>query len=341
VLRRPDPRVATVVAAAGCGLAVFGTLALGGDALDGDGGSSGSQIPGVVLCLALLVSGLVLVRNTTSTAFRTAGSFAAVAAIPPLLFFLTFDEGGFPPYSTEAILVLSAAAWIAMHFVGPTRGRIVPLGAGLVAAWLALLQVTEEPFTAPFDLFDATFGGVIVDGGGSFDDDGSFGRFDVPDPTTMGAISLLVGLGLGFVGLRLHRQGQVGRATAFAAATAITLPVAVAFLAVDLEQVGSGLLLVVLGLALTISGAAQSRRFTAWFGGVGVFYGVLLLLEEAIGSDASITAIGLASLVAGAVVVAGAHLLSKGLDEPDEEVDGPSPFPGGGRSSPATTVVEF
>jgi hypothetical protein len=330
VARRPHPRLAAVTAAAGCALAVFGTLTIGGDALADDG--DGSQLPGIALCLLLLIGGLVLVSRSTGTAFRTAGSFAAVAAVPPLVFFLTFGEGRLPPYNTEAILFVSAAAWLAYHFAGPTAGRTVPLGAGLVATWLLVLQLIEEPFTAPFDLVESIFAGGPGDGdlGGSF---------VPPDLTAMGFVSLFMGVGFGALGLAVHRRDEHGRATAFAGASAVILTVAVLLLAPDLETTGTGLLLLVLGLAVAVGGAAQARRFTTWFGGFGCFAGATLLLEEAVG-DGSATLVGFVSMVTGAVVVVGGHLLARALAEPDEVVEVPSPFPGGDRG-PTAPVTEF
>jgi hypothetical protein len=322
--RRPHPRLGTTVAGAGCAVAFFGTLTVSGDALDG-GDGDGSQLPGVVLCLLLLVGGMLLLARATSSTYRTAGSFVAALAVPPLVFFLTFDRDGFPPYSTEAILFLSSMSWLGMHLWGPAVGRTFPLGAGLVAAWLFLLQLLERPFTAPFDflefLFDESSASILDE------DTAPFGGFDGPDITTMGIVSLLIGVALSYVGLRLHRAGQHGRATGFAAAAVIVLPFAVLLLASDLEEIGTGVLLLVLGAGLAIAGPAQGRRFTSWLGGFSIFWGTSLIVAELVGGD-SASGLGVAFMVAGAAVVVGGHHLAKALDEPGELVAAPSPFPG-------------
>jgi len=313
------------VAGAGCAVAFFGTLTVSGDALDG-GDGDGSQLPGIVLCLLMLVGGMLLLSRAASSTYRTAGSFIAALAVPPLAFFVTFDRDSFPPYSTETILFLSAIVWLGMHLWGPAEGRTFPLGAGLVAAWLLLLQLIEQPFTAPFDFFEFVFdesSASILD-----EEATSFGGFDSPDITTMGIVSLLAGVAVSYVGLRLHRAGQHGRATGFAAAAVVVLPFAVLLLASDLEEIGTGVLLLVLGAGLAIAGAAQGRRFTSWLGGFSIFWGTSLIVAELVGGD-SASGLGLAYMVVGAAVVVGGHHLAKALDEPDELVATPSPFPGG------------
>ena len=93
-----------------------------------------------MLLLVVVVAGLLL-PPTVEGPLATAGAVAATFGVPPLLFFVTFDEGSFPPYSTDAILFLSTAAWAIGYLVGPARSRALFLGAAGIGLWTTLLQV--------------------------------------------------------------------------------------------------------------------------------------------------------------------------------------------------------
>lgn len=327
-LDRPPPRWSTAVAAAGAAFAITGSLFVSGDALDGADSSDGSQLPGLLVSLLLLAGGLALLAKGTSTALRTAGSVAAVVAVPAVVFFATFDAGGFPPFSFEGILGVSAGVWIAYHLVGPTAGRLFPLGAGVVALWLFLLQVTEEPFTAPFDIL-----GLFFAGGVAFEDESvAFSPFDVPDPTNLGALTLALAAAYLYGAHRFDKAGAHGRAFAVGAPVVVMVPVGVALLASELEAIGSGLLLCALGVSLSLSGAGRERRGTTWAGALFLFYGLGLLVDEAVGDEA--TPFGLASLAVGSAVVAAAHFLADVTGEPEELAAFEEPQPSTGSTHP-------
>lgn len=339
--RRPEPRLATALAGAGCALAVLGVLTISSDALAPSGGGDGSQVPGIVLSLMLLAAGLALLSRAPDGALRTAGSVASTLAIPPLMFFVTFDEGGFPPYSTEGILAVSAAAWITLHLVGPAAGRSFPLGAGLIAAWLLVLQLIEEPFTSPFDSFAPLVEPTFGESGDFSDLPGT--DFDAPDLATMGFLTLLIGATIAVVGHRLDRAGQHGRATAFALAAIVMLPAGVLLLLEELEAFGSGLFLTVIGVVIGASGALRGRRGTTWFGALFVFYGLTIIIDDIAGD--SVSGFGVAAAIAGAGVVFGAHSVATALGEPDELVPGPSmlraPSATTGTAPPTPPTTEF
>src|SRR5690606_36919286 len=122
------------------------------------------------------------------------------------------DAHDVPPVSFEAVLGLSAAAWLVSYVVGPGRGRPLLLGAGLIFAWLFALQVIEDPFAShldsppvviddPFDEeFDDDFGGGFDDEDFDEDVDGGFGGDGFSrsgdDPwTTLGTTTVLFGGG--------------------------------------------------------------------------------------------------------------------------------------------------
>jgi hypothetical protein len=145
--RRSEPRLWVSIAGAGCLLAVTGLLAIAGDAQVEDSGDTGSTAPGIILFLLVVAAGYALLHFAREAPAASAGVTAVVLGLPPLMYFLTFDESDLPPFSLEAVLGASALVWIVSYMVGPGRGRPLLLGAGLVFAWLFVLQVVEDPFS--------------------------------------------------------------------------------------------------------------------------------------------------------------------------------------------------
>lgn len=339
--RRAEPRASIAIAGAGCALAVVGALVVAGDtgATDGDF----NRVPGIVLSALIVAAGLVTLAAIRQGPIATAGAVAAALGVPPLMFFVTFDLNSFPPYSTDAILIVSTVAWLAAYTVGPARGRPFFLSAGLIGFWFTLMQVIENVFEAPFGLFgmgmgmgsSQTFssGGTAVLGAdgsfesGSFDsgsfDSGSFDSgpfdsgpsFDWPDPTTLGLICLGLGIAYLLMSRWLDGRGHHGTATPFAVAALPTLFASPSFLADDLETAGTGLLLLLIGAALAYQGATAGRRATAWFGGAATAVGALVFISD-MTDDATVG--GMLLMAAGIALVAIGHVTALVLSEPDE-----------------------
>src|SRR3546814_12910942 len=99
-------------------------------------------------------------------------------------------------------------------------------------------------------------------GGGPFSP-----SFDAPDPTTMGVLSLALGIGYLVVTRRLDRHQRHGVATPFALATLPTMYVGTLLMADHLEPAGPGLLLPLLGGGLAYHGPTVGRCGPAWVGG--------------------------------------------------------------------------
>ena len=315
--RRPAPRLTIALAAAGCALVVLGALVVGGDGLVGDDGD-GSQLPGIVLSAATAAGGFVLLATQRNGPLATAGAVGAALGVPPLLFFLTFDESSFPPYSTEAILFLSTAAWAFSYVVGPGRGRSLFLGLACIGLWMSILQATEGVFDAPF----GAFSGFAVE----FSDDGSSGlQPETPDPTTIGALSLAFAAAYFVLARRWDRQGFEGAATPLTVAALLILPVGITSLTEELEATGTGLLTTVLGVAVAAHGASVGRRVTTWLGAAAAAIGILVVIGDVVDEA---TPGGLALMAAGVGVVVGAEALRRATDEPDElvTVDEPLAF---------------
>jgi len=320
---RAEPRLTVALAAAGCALVVLGTIVVGGDNLAGDDGD-GSKLPGIVVSLAVVAAGFAVLAAIRSGPLATAGAVASTLGVPPLLFFLTFDEGAFPPYSTEVILIVSTVVWAVAWAVGPGRGRPLHLGAAAIGLWLTILQLTEEVFTFPFGIFGGFESTTTTF---SEDPSGGFGfNAETPDPTVIGALSLAFGGAYLWLARRWDRTGHAGAATPVTVAAIVALITAVPFLSDDLELAGSGLLAMALGTAVAAHGASVRRRATTWLGAAGAAVGVLLVVTEITDEP---TPGGLLLILAGCGVVAAADALRRATDEPDElqvEPAGPTHF---------------
>ncbi len=147
--------------------------------------------------------------------------------------------------------------------------------------------------------------------------------FDAPDPTTLGILSLLVGIGYLVIGRLLDRSDRHGTATPFTVVTLPALVTGVVLLFEDLELAGTGLLTIVLGAALAFHGATVGRRFTTWVGCGSIALGAALFLGDM--SDDP-TVLGMLFIAAGIALVAGGYAVAAVLDEPDELAPGASVF---------------
>ena len=315
-LARPAPRASIALAAAGCALVVLGSLLVGGDGLGDDGGS---RWPGLVLSALVVVAGHLLLRQQLAGGpLATAGTVAAALAVPPLLFFLTFDGDDFPPYSSEAILFVSTAAWAASYLAGPGRGRPFFLGAAAIGLWMAILQATEDLFDTPFN-----FLGLAAESAGASaglgDEPTGFGfGFDAPDPSTIGGLSLAFGAAYLLAARALDRRGRAGVATPLTFAGLVVLPVAVVFLADEVEAVGAGLLGMAIGTVVALHGASVARRGTTWWGAAGAAAGLLAVVGDLVDEP---TPGGLALMVAGGAAVVASEALRRASAEPPEVSD--------------------
>ena len=338
--RRLEPRLWISVAGAGCLMAVTGLLAIAGDAQVTDGGEAGSTAPGILIFLLVVVAGYLLMQFLRETPAATAGVTAVVLGLPPLAWFLTFDESDIPPVSIEAVLGLPALVWLVSYFVGPGRGRSLLLATGLIFAWLFALQVIEDPtgsgslqpplveddpFGAPFDE-DFSEEDFSDDEFGSEDQFGD-GSSDEPSLTTVGVISVLFGAGY-LVGTRLlDRRGYAGTGTATVVAGHIALIVGIGYLSDTLEVGGTGVVFAIAGGLVAWLGAVGGRRVTTIIGALEMIFGLYLVVGDAM-EESSATSVGVALFVLGGIIVALAHLLHVVTGESPQTTPGPSRFSG-------------
>ena len=271
--------------------AIVGVLVLAGDTgLDDDSGDF-SQVPGILLSALVVAIGYFVLSAVRRGPVATAGTVAAALGVPAFMFFVTFDENGFPPYNTEAILIVSTAVWLGTYLIGPGKGRPFFLGSGLIALWFTVLELTENVFESPFDPFGASFFGTdgsesfeatgdlidpttgeIIDTGGDSHRTGGFEEvgYDPPDPATIGMLSLGARRRVPARRAAARPRRAPRRRHAVLVRGHPCLAVGVIGLAPDLEAAGTGLLLVGIGLALAYNGATVWRRATSWIGGAAM-----------------------------------------------------------------------
>jgi hypothetical protein len=237
---------------------------------------------------------------------------------------------------------VASIAWFAAYVVGPGAGRLVFLGLALAGTWLFVLNLLEpiEQLT-PFGMMGASssFEAETSSGEMSFDEDGnpvfdedfqdfeefdetefeddSFG-FDAPDFTDLGIASLLFGAAYAIAGFVLSRRGFDGTGTPFTAVSIAALVVGLQAVAPDLEQVGTGVLAIVIGVGLAGIGSACKRRATAWIGAAIAGAGAIAVVQKGV-EDASATGQSLAFLLIGLAVVCAAQVLTNVLGELAEE----------------------
>lgn len=324
---RGRPRVGTTAAAAGAFVAFSGAMTLAFDASGTDDGGV-STTPGTLISLAVVIAGYVLVATQREGPIATAGVVAFAIALPFFVGYATFEESSFQPLDVGTVLGLSTVGWAAAYAVGPSRGRPFLLGAALLGAWLFVLDQVTDVLSSPFELAGAlvfsTFDPVDELGGPGL---------GTPDPTEIATVCAVVAA-IYLVGSHLlDRRGLVGAATPMVAVGHAAAIVAVLSYIDDLQEIGTGLLAVGIGVFLLYRGAATERRGTTWLGGIYVAVGVQSVTT---GLTDSATTGGVLLIGFGAALVVLAAFFVHTADEPDDAEPGPS-FPDGLRGRVVVT----
>jgi hypothetical protein len=318
VVRRPEPRLGVSLAGAGIALAVLGVLVWSVDFLTGPddgggrggGGQSSHRFLGVALSLVVVVAGYVLAVSQRRGPLATAGVVATALGVPVLVGFLSFDtspgQSGLP-FSLDAVVLVSVLAWLVSYLaVAGTRGHAFYLALAAIAIWEYVVEKAEP------DIFSsALFFPVIVSEASPF---GS--PHGPPDWTTIAVLSFVFGIGYYLAAFGLDRSGRSGAATGFVLAGFFATATGIAAAAANLHAIGTGIVLIVLGVSLAGYGARAGRRFTTWAWSAGVALGVTVIIVKLAGDNNA--ASGIALILSGAVVVLGAHLLTRVLHEPDD-----------------------
>jgi hypothetical protein len=334
VARRAEPRTSIAMAGVGALMIVVGVIAWAGEQAAGETGDGESnRTLGIILSALVVAGGYLLLIRLERGPLATAGVAAAVLGVPVLMGFVTFDSDSAGdsdaffalPFSVDGIALLSLAAWIASYLWVPVaRGRVFFVAASSFVLWLYLLEKIEEGAAAYVVTLPYSAVGVGI--ASEFSE-------DVPDFTSIGGPSLVIGILYYGLAAVLDRQGHRGLATPFTAAGFVAIVVGVGHLASDLEGIGTGILLILLGAPLAVYGATQGRRFTTWAWAFGVGLGVLIVVGDLF--EDNLAGFGISAILLGAGVILGAHLLGQQFTEPDEMTPGPSRFIPRPRPTPA------
>jgi hypothetical protein len=230
--------------------------------------------------------------------------------VPVCLTFLTLQPGRLS-VSSDAVVIVSLLAWLVSYLVLPrARGHVFYLGLATYVFWGYLLDKVE-----PNALGRAVTGAVVIASSNAASSSSGSG----PDWTTIGAVSLLIGLLYYLAVFALDRRRLAGAGTGFVVAAFFATVAGIAALSPDMGQAGTGAVLLVLGVALGWLGARSERRFTTWAWTAAAVVGVLLVLEKVIGAGHAAVG-GIVLIAVGALVVIVAHYLSRATSEPDEVV---------------------
>jgi hypothetical protein len=321
---RPVPRVGVSLAGAGVALVIVGVLIWGfaytfeGLAASFDGGGGGGNSSrhylGAVLALIVVAGGYALAIATQRGALATAGVAASALGVPVALEFLTLDFTGTSGsvVNTDAVVWGSIVVWtISYLWVRGARGHSFYLALTLYALWL---YISDK--SAPRALSSGVSFGSSTIGGGSDDLGGSSIDFG-----TLAGVSLTIGLIYYAAAWGLDRSGRRGAGVSFVLVGFVAVALGILALAPDLEQVGTGIVLLVVGVVLSAYGARYGRRFTTWIWAAGSALGGVLIMIKLVADQGGPT-IGISLVVLGGIFIAGGALVARALHEPDDVVTG-------------------
>jgi hypothetical protein len=315
-LRRPEPRQGISLAGAGAVLVLAGILwwaggyfveGLGGG-IDPDTGRShlddSRRFLGAGLAFVVTLAGYAMVIIRRRGPVATAGVIAGAIGVPLTIGFLSLDLSGVlssgDVINTDAIALVSVIVWLISYLAIPgARGRAFYLGAAayLLPSYLAI-KANGNGIT-----------GIAAT---------TIGSDSARTPTLAGttAIGLIFGLGYYLVALWLDRSGRHGVAVAFVTAGFFATGLGIAASSETFHRIGTGVELIIIGLALSWYGGRSGRRFTTWAWTAGVVLGIGLVAFDLL-SDSPAGA-GITLIVIGLAVVAAAEFAVRALREPSD-----------------------
>jgi hypothetical protein len=318
LLRRPEPRFGISLAAAGVALAVVGVLYwsfgyliqglnIGIDDNTGrlrtDGESR--RFLGFALSLLLTAAGYALMIIKRRGPLATAGAIGAAIGVPLALVFVTLDFTGLSgglPINIDLVYMLSAIIWLITYFVVPgARGRAF----FLAIAALAFASYVE--YKVASDSFTRLAVSAVGSSSPSLNDIGT---------GSITAVALIFGIGYYAIAVLLDRKGYAGAAVALVVAGFFSTTSGITYGVLTFKQVGTGVELLILGVALSWYGGHYGRRFTTWFWAFAIVAGIGLIVQKALPDSPS--GGGITFIVIGVVVVVVAQLVATATGEPTD-----------------------
>jgi hypothetical protein len=313
---RPAPRAGVSLAGVGAAVFMLGAfiwaLAYVTDGLREavlGGGSSSRHYVAAVGFLALVVIAYAIAIVRRRGPIVTAAVTASVIGVPVMMVLFTMDLQAGSTANGDAVFWVSLAAYLASYlFVRGARGHTIYLGFAAVQLWSYVVAKAEP------HLGEALAARII---GGIRSIPGLVAPPSRVSFTTVGAISLVFGIGYLLLAWWCDCTGRHGPATPLALVGLLVILAGIAAFAPDAKQIGSGLLLIVIGLAMLVYGGKSERRFTTWTAALAAGFGAVLVVTKLL-QHSNATAGGFWLLVAGVVLVALGALLRNALDEPDD-----------------------
>ena len=151
------------IAAVGCALAVVGLFLISGDAQAGDSGEDGSNVPGIILSLLVVLAGYALMhllprraRGERRRHGRDPGA-AGAGVVPD-----DRHRGRAPRSRSRRSSACRRSCGACRTWSGPGRAARCCWAFALAFAWLFALQVVEDPFSSG-NLGDTFEPGIIED----------------------------------------------------------------------------------------------------------------------------------------------------------------------------------
>lgn len=314
---RPAPRAGVSVAGVGAAVLMIGAIVWAFSYIfEGlreslaTGGTTDSRhylAAVVVLVLVAIGYGIAIVRRRGPLV--SAAVTVTALGVPVMMALFTGDPGTGSLGNLDAVVWGSIAAYLVSYFfVRGARGHAIYLGLAATQLW-GYVVVKAEPHLGQ------ALGRRVLAGVPSIP--GLVGPANHVDFSTVGGISLAFGFGYLLLAWLLDRAGRRGPATPLALVGLLVVLIGIASLAPDIKQIGSGLLLVVVGAIVAAYGALHHRRFTTWTAAVAAGFGAVLVLAKIV-EDSSGAVSGIWVMVLGAILVAAGALLRMALRESDD-----------------------
>lgn len=335
-LRRPAPRLGVTLTGVGAVLVVAGVLiwsftylydGIRSGLFNGGGVSSSDsrRFLGFALALIVVAIGYALVIVARTGPLVTAGVAATALGIPIAVEFLSLDLTAGEPVNTDAVVWVSVIAYLISYlFVRGARGHNFYLALALLQLWGYAVGKAGPDTSA---IGSSVLGGVT----------GS-GSSPVPsiDSGSIAAVSLIFAVAYYLIAWFLDRTGRHGVALPFVVVGVPAMVLGLGALAPHTEQLGTGIILLIVGLVLCYYGARFERRFTAWFWGLVAGAGVVTIATKFATQGVSL---GITMIVLGLVFAVGGWFVARAINEPDDMAVRAAVAPAGGPATPAGTPL--
>jgi hypothetical protein len=259
---------------------------------------------GAGLSFLVAVAGYALVILRRQGPLATAGVLAGAIGVPLAIGWVSLDlsgaTSGADVINIDAVFLISIVVWVISYLAVPgARGRAfyVGLAAYYLATYLAFKAAGNEVVSF-----------AVSATGSSSTRTGGLG--------SVAAIGLVFGLGYYLIALVLDRSGRPGVAVGFVVAGFFATVSGISAGVPSFHQIGTGVVLIVVGLALSWYGGRYGRRFTTWAWTAAVVLGIVLIVADVVPDSAA--GAGITLIVVGLVVVVAAEFLVRALREPPE-----------------------